>query len=219
MTCVRRFPLVTLLVVCLLLAGCGDGDGSVSVDTTVDVPQNDESPETTGPPETAAPPAADHADVERRMERVVFDLVNQERRERGLEPLAWDEQLAERAREWSRQMAEAGALEHQDPRQMLEQADELSGVGENIFRATGAVPASTVHVGWMRSEGHRVNVLRPEFDRLGVGFVCTEEGEVFATQRFGRSGPPAAGGTDEEEVPPEEPVVAEEGQGPSCAAT
>lgn len=222
MTLVRRLLLTILLVACTALVGCGDDDTSVdtSVDTSasVDLPQAAEPTEADERPAATQPPAAAGAAVERRMERVIFDLVNEERRERGLEPLVWDEQLAERAREWSRGMADDGSLEHEDPQQMLEQAEELSGVGENIFRGTGEVPASTVHVRWMRSPGHRTNVLQPEFDRLGVGIVCTEDGEVFATQRFGRSGPPTAGRTDQE-VPPEQPVVAEAGQGPSCPAS
>lgn len=200
----RSLRLITVLA-CLGLAACGDG-APVSIDTTV--------PEQEGAGE---PPPADDAEVERRMERLVLDLVNDERRERGLEPLVWDEQLAELAREWSRGMAQDGSLEHQDPQRMLERSDGFSGVGENIFRSTDPVPASTVHVRWMRSDGHRANVLRPEFDRLGVGFVCTEDGAVFATQRFGRSGPPTSDHVDEG-TPPEEPVVAQEGRGPSCPA-
>lgn len=207
----RRFPLSVVLVASLALAACGAGDTSSADEMTVDVPETREQVE------EAEPPASDDVDVERRLERRVFDLVNEERRARGLEPLEWDQQLAQLAREWSRGMADDGSLEHQDPHQMLERTDGLTGVGENIFRSTGPVPVSTVHVRWMRSDGHRANVLRPEFDRLGVGFVCTEDGQVFATQRFGRSGPPSAGGVDGD-IPPQEPILAEEGAGPSCPA-
>lgn len=148
------------------------------------------------------------------MERTVLELVNDEREERGLAPLTWDDQLAELARGWSRHMADSGEFEHQDLDRMLERSEGFTGVGENIFHATGPTPASTIHVGWMRSDGHRTNVLRPDFDRLGVGFVCTEDGEVWATQRFGSTDP--APSPDQGEVPPEEPIVASEGEGPSC---
>lgn len=166
-------------------------------------------------PEAGQPPGADVEAVERRMERVIFDLVNDERRARGLDELEWDDQLASHAREWSRRMADRGRLEHQDAERMLERADGFTAVGENIFAATGPAPASTIHVGWMRSDGHRANVLRDAFDRLGIGVVCADDGRVWATQRFG--GP--AGGAmrrPSRESPPQEPIVASEGEGPRC---
>lgn len=149
------------------------------------------------------------------MERFIFDRVNAERRERGLHEYVWDDQLAKLAQEWSEQMADERKLEHQDTQRMLERSEGFEGVGENIFRATGAVPAGMIHVGWMRSDGHRVNVLQPGFDRMGVGVVCLESGRVWATERFGRTAaaelPPPTN-----DVPPQEPIVTEPGAGPRC---
>jgi uncharacterized protein YkwD len=202
----RRLLLLIALAVgsATAVAACGEDDVQVPTGTTADAPD----PGT--PPDTGN-------DTEAGMERAIFDLVNDERRERGLEPFAWDDDLAGLAREWSRSMADDGNLEHQDSQAMLEAAEGLTAVGENIFRATGPVPASTIHVGWMRSDGHRANVLRPAFDRLGVGVHCAEDGAVWATQRFGRtSGGDRPDPTDD--VPAEEPIVAEEGEGPSCPA-
>lgn len=189
------------------LVGCGTDDGS-TVTTPVTDTTTSEGDSSDAPPDDADEPAA-------AIERRIFDLVNTERRERGLEELEWDDQLAGLARDWSGQMADEGRLEHQEAQRMLERADGFTGVGENIFRATGPVPASTIHVGWMRSEGHRANILRPAFDTLGVGVVCTDDGEVWATQRFGRAAP-AGGAAPTDEVPPEEPIVASEGEGPAC---
>lgn len=177
--------------------------------------QNPTIPGTTETAPAPGQPPADSASEEaRRMERMIFDLVNDERRERGLDPLEWDDQLATLGREWSRRMADRGTLEHQDPERMLERSEGFTGVGENIFTASGPVRASTIHVGWMRSDGHRANVLRDGFERLGVGVVCVD-GEVWATQRFGRvsSGDFGRAG---DEIPPEEPIVSSRGEGPSC---
>lgn len=196
-----RAPGVALLVLVLALVACGD-DGGLTP--------------TTAAPESGEPPDEQDRSVERRIERTVFDLVNDERRRRGLHELAWDDQLADAARRWSREMADRGALEHQGTQRMIERVDGFSGVGENIFTATGPVPASTIHVGWMRSDGHRANVLREGFDRLGVGVLCEDGGRVWATQRFGRTtGAELPRLTDE--VPPQEPIVATEGEGPACA--
>lgn len=151
------------------------------------------------------------------MARAILDRVNAERAARGLEELAWNQELAEVARDWSVEMAQKGVLEHQDIGQLL-QEEELSGfqgLGENIFRATGSVPAGTIHAGWMRSDGHRVNVLNPGWDRIGIGVHCGEDGSVWATQEFGRtvgSDRPAVAS----ETPPQEPIARPEDDGPRC---
>ena len=163
------------------------------------------------------PPAASSDDAPRAMEREIFDRVNAEREERGLEPVAWDDDLAELARGWSREMADRGQLRHQDLRTVLQdrQVEGYASLGENIFSGRGQVTAGRVHEGWMRSEDHRGNVLEPGWDRLGIGVVCTEDGATWATQEFGRTRgadrPPLV-----RETPPEEPVVHDEPTGPSC---
>lgn len=87
------------------------------------------------------------------------------------------------ARGWDAEMPERGTFEHQDIGALLqrESLDHLAGVGENIFRATGPVPAGTIHAGWMRSDGHRVNVLNPGWDRVGTAVLCADDGSVRAT--------------------------------------
>ena len=151
------------------------------------------------------------------MARAIFDRVNEERGERDLQPLAWDDELAAVAGTWNTEMAASGELRHQDIGQLL-QRDALSGfagLGENIFRATGPVPAGTIHAGWMRSADHRGNVLNPGWDRLGVGVHCAADGSVWATQEFGRTA-----GADRPAVatstPPEQPIVRPEDEGPTC---
>lgn len=201
----RHLMLLLLVALSLLAAatGCGDGETLLPSGTNV------------APPEPDEPPTESHTSVERRIERAVFELVNDERRERGLPVLEWNDQLARLAQEWSRQMADESGLQHQDGERMLERSEGFTIVGENIFRATGPVPASTIHVGWMRSDGHRANVLQPMFNRIGVGVVCTPDGAVWATQRFG--GTVGAGVPEPTaDVPPEQPIVADEGQGPTC---
>lgn len=191
------------MVAAATIGACGDDDGLLSPATREE------------PPSPGKPPSSDAAKVERRMERLVFDLVNDERSRRGLHPLTWDDQLASLAQNWNQQMAKDGRLHHQDPQRMLKRSEGFVGVGENIFRATGRAPASTIHVSWMRSDGHRANVLRESFNRIGVGVSCTGDGHVWATQRFGRTT-----GADlpraDDDVPPQDPIVAQPGHGPAC---
>jgi uncharacterized protein YkwD len=152
------------------------------------------------------------------MARDVFDRVNDERTARGLDPVAWDEQLAAVARSWSADMAGRGTLEHQDVRELLQREDlsYLRAIGENVFQATGPVPAGSIHVGWMRSDTHRVNVVNPGWDRLGVGVHCAQDGTVWATQEYGRTRD-AERPALEEETPPQEPIARAENEGPRCA--
>jgi uncharacterized protein YkwD len=77
------------------------------------------------------------------------------------------------------------------------------GLSENIFRGNlyesiqllGGVPVSydwldnekiayiTVD-GWMNSEGHRKNILNPNFDREGIGVFIDSKDRVYVTQNF-----------------------------------
>ncbi|MDK3257908.1 CAP domain-containing protein [Blastococcus capsensis] len=172
----------------------------------------------TGPAPQTPPAAGSEAAPEERMAREIFDRVNDERRERGIEPVEWNEELAGVARDWSAAMAERGVLEHQDVQEVLSR-DALSGfagMGENIFTASGPVPAGFAHVGWMRSDGHRVNVLNPGWNRLGVGIYCAPDGSVWAAQEFGRT-VDADRPEVSRETPPVEPIARPQEDGPSCA--
>ena len=152
------------------------------------------------------------------MARDVLDRVNAERAERGLAPVQWSEELAAVAREWSRAMADRGVLEHQDPAELLrrDQLSGFSGVGENIFTGSGPVTSGRMHAGWMRSDGHRGNVVNPGWDRLGVGVFCAPDGSTWATQQFGRTAgadlPPVS-----EETPPQQPIARPDDGGPACS--
>jgi uncharacterized protein YkwD len=204
----RSRLLAAAAVPAVLLNGC----------VAVEVPVS--SPATTGAgpvaPATSLPPV-DPSAAEEEMARAVLDRVDDERAERGLTPVEWDEDLASVARSWSAEMARTGQLRHQDIGALIGRPDlaDLQGIGENVFQATGPVPAGTIHAGWMRSDDHRVNVLNPGWDRLGVGVHCAEDGSVWATQEFGRTTGadlPAPATT----TPPLEPVVRPGDDGPTC---
>jgi uncharacterized protein YkwD len=202
----RRLAAVTLGVLLPLSSGCGVLDRASP-------PAPDGAPSATAPPARAG----EATPAEAAMAKAVLDRVNAERAARGLPALAHDEDLAGVARSWNAGMAERDRLEHQDIRALLqrESLGDLEGIGENVFRATGPVPAGTLHAGWMRSDDHRVNVLNPGWDRVGIAVRCADDGSVWATQEFGRSAgadlPPLA-----QETPPAEPLVRPEDDGPRC---
>lgn len=122
-------------------------------------------------------------DAERRM----LDLVNAERRERGLTELAWSDDLAEVALAHSRDMFARGYFSHVDPdgrdaQDRVDRAGVRYGVmGENLALAPDL---GTAHRGLMDSPGHRANILHADFRRLGVGVI---DGGVYGkmfTQLF-----------------------------------
>ena len=206
MTVGRRCALAAVAaLLAALLSGC----------VAVEVPVSGPAPEPAAP--TSTPPPAEASAAEQEMERDILDRVNAERAERGLAPVEWNEELAAVARSWSAEMARTGQLRHQDIGALLARDDlsDLQGIGENVFQATRPVPAGTIHAGWMRSDDHRVNVVNPGWNRLGVGLHCAEDGSVWATQQFGRStgaDRPAIAST----TPPLEPLVHPEDEGPAC---
>ncbi|MFP5502695.1 MAG: CvpA family protein [Candidatus Sericytochromatia bacterium] len=120
------------------------------------------------------------------LEREMLDLVNQERAKAGLKPLAWDGRLAEVGRTHSRDMIERDYFAHVAPDGgTVATRVQAAGVryllvGENLaFAPTLGV----AHRGLMQSPGHRENILRPGFGRVGIGIVRLEPGEEYRPER------------------------------------
>ena len=134
--------------------------------------------------------------------------VNDERRARGLRPLVWHEGLADLARQWAEEMIETGYRHSPDSFRVL---PDLHGIGENILM--GYTDAGEAHVGWMESEGHRQNILTPEYTTIGIGVVCRNDGRIWATQMFGM--PLDVYPTADISIPPAEPIARQD-SGPTC---
>ena len=111
----------------------------------------------------------------------MFDLMNVQRIEAGLRPLEPDAALSAGARSHSEDMLRRQFFAHTE-RQTI-------GVGENIWMWSGQTvpPADAVAqqaIGdWMASPGHRANILRPGYTRLGIG-VAIDATQVLVTAVF-----------------------------------
>lgn len=104
----------------------------------------------------------------------IFDLLNRSRVEAGLDPLAWSDALAKVGEAYAREMYLGGFFSHESP-DSGDVVDRVKAagipyrvVGENL--ALAATP-KTVHDGLMASPGHRENILRSSFRRVGIGVV------------------------------------------------
>jgi uncharacterized protein YkwD len=122
-------------------------------------------------------------DLEQRM----LGLVNQDRQAQGLQPLAPDPELTEVARRHSADMFARGYFAHETP-DGLTPFDRMRAAdvrfliaGENLALAP---TVSVAHTGLMNSPGHRANILRPQFGRVGIGIMDGGVRGLMVSQEF-----------------------------------
>lgn len=125
-----------------------------------------------------------------KIEAAIRQGINQVRQENKLQPLQNNEKLAQVARNYSRQMAEQNFFSHTGADgSTLEKRVRAGGiyywvVGENLFKSKNiSQPVSPAIDGWMKSPGHRENILRPFFSETGVG-VWKVGNSYYITQLF-----------------------------------
>ena len=122
-------------------------------------------------------------DLEARM----LELVNAERGKAGLAPLKPDPELAAVARAHSRDMLARGYFSHLSP-EGKEPVDRIRQAGTRFLTAGEnlalAPTLAAAHRGMMDSPGHRANILKPSFGRLGIGILDGGRHGLMVTQNF-----------------------------------
>jgi len=120
-------------------------------------------------------------------ERQMFDLVNEERAAVGLSALIWDDRLLPIARQHSEEMFRLKYFAHQSP-VSGSPFDRLKAAGIKYTRAgenlAYAQSVSVAHRGLMQSQGHRENILRPEFTHIAIGVITAGPYGRMFTQMF-----------------------------------
>lgn len=125
----------------------------------------------------AAPPAAQAATSA----DGVHSIVNAHRSYVGLPTLRRDPVLDSVAQEWANSMASQGAMVHSTNQWRAQRMPAgWQSNGENIAYGYGS--PEEVMTAWMASPGHRANILRSTFTRMGVGYVANGN---FWVQIFG----------------------------------
>jgi uncharacterized protein YkwD len=182
-----RRLVASLACAAVLLVGCG---GAAS------------APERAEVDGCAASHTQPRPDAEPALRAALLCLLNAQRSRHGLAPFTEDTQLARAATRHSIDMGRRDYFEHRSPDGVepwmrigaTGYAAQL--VGENLAwgEAEEGTPASAVAL-WMRSAGHRANVLEPRYTQIGIGiaFDAPEPGRgrlptAVYTTTFGSAG-------------------------------
>jgi uncharacterized protein YkwD len=121
------------------------------------------------------------------LEEQMLEFVNRERAAAGAAPLKIDSALTEVARRHSADMLARGYFSHYTPEdkspfdRMHEANVHFLIAGENLAFAPSVHIA---HTGLMNSPGHRKNILRPQFGRIGIGIMDGGVHGLMVTQNF-----------------------------------
>ena len=115
-------------------------------------------------------PAAEAASLSKK-ERTLLETVNDVRAAHNLRPLQVDATLLRAARDYSTIMLERDFFAHGalGPR-MASYGARGSLFGENLAWGVGRkATARSIVDSWLASPGHRANLLRPNWRRIGIG--------------------------------------------------
>lgn len=140
---------------------------------------------TTTPPEAPKPTAQPQPPSGQTPEQAVLALVNDERAAKGCKALVIDDRITTAAQGHSTDMATQNYFSHEskdgrDFVQRMKEAGYPKPGGENI--AMGYTTPTAVMDGWMKSQGHRENILNCSFTTMGVGLDVRGN---YWTQNFG----------------------------------
>jgi uncharacterized protein YkwD len=122
----------------------------------------------------------------------VVELTNVERGRGGLAPLSASDRLIQAAQLHAEQMAKLGRLNHvlmdaiypRPEDRLAAVAYRWQAFAENV--AFGQRTPTEVVEGWMRSPGHRANIMNAVYTELGIGYARDENNKPYWVQVFGK---------------------------------
>ncbi len=150
----------------------------------------------------AGSPPQDNPAISVLIEARIYELLNAERESRGLNALELSPELSELARAHSRDMARMGNLSHLSSSgkslggRLMDAGFFYDRGGENVVFSETFAP-DFIHKTLMDSPRHKTEILRPEYDRIGIGVVYEPDKGYYLTQDFVRSVVPVSAGEAE----------------------
>ena len=101
-----------------------------------------------------------------------FELINQERKKKGIAELEYDEEIQEACNIRAQEIEESYSHTRPDGTSCFTVLEEVGirngSAGENIY-ASPVTPEAAVK-GWMNSKGHKANILNKSFKKSAIGF-------------------------------------------------
>ncbi|WP_214481726.1 S-layer homology domain-containing protein [Bacillus sp. SM2101] len=168
----------------LNISGIEDFNNSKITPQTIDIEVEDDV-SIPGEDDTQNPGDEDSEDEITAFVDEVFSLVNIEREEEGVDPLILSNEVTEVAQIKAEDMRDQNYFDHISPtygepgEMLLHFGVNYNMSGENI--AAGQTTPEQVVEAWMNSEGHRKNILRPEFTEIGIGYIEGSEHNNYST--------------------------------------
>lgn len=120
------------------------------------------------------------------LSREIFDLTNQIRAKNGLGELTYADDLQDAADVRAYECSITFSHTRPDGSSCHSIVEEMDYyvTGENLIKVDRPIAVPEIIMSeWMTSEGHRANILLPEFTKLAVG-VYEKNGVVYAAQIF-----------------------------------
>src|SRR5690606_14890793 len=99
----------------------------------------------------------------------------------GLEPLERMTELDVVAQNWSKNMAQEGAMYH-NPIYIAQIPPYWATAAENV--SFGHTKAEGTYQGWVDSPKHNANMFNSEHTHIGIGIAFDANGRAYATQNF-----------------------------------
>jgi uncharacterized YkwD family protein len=120
-------------------------------------------------------------------EEIMLEYINNERKKAGLAPYVMDEELSNIASLKAKDMAENNYFGHISPTygnpfEMLKSFGISYRIaGENI---AGNISVKNAHDAFMKSPGHKANILSKNYDQIGIGIAPSEKYGYIYVQIF-----------------------------------
>lgn len=141
-------------------------------------------------PATASPRSTPTLDEGQWATRLL-ELVNEDRRDRGLSQLQRSAQMDEVAFRWSVQQAAEGRMyANPDYRQQIPAG--LTAAGEAL--AWGQATPDAMYDALRNASGSSENITNPQYTHIGIGVAFNDKGQAYATLDFARYVDPAQEG-------------------------
>ena len=112
----------------------------------------------------------------------VAGQVNRQREQKDRSRLPLRSRMTTTAQGWAQHLASCQCLAHRQP--PFNVGPGWYSAAENVGRSGDGGTLQALHTSFMRSTGHRQNIMNPRWTHLGIGVAQDRAGEWFVVQVF-----------------------------------